>query len=141
MSTPASADLSDRYGVRRRSGFPWGTAIVIAVFALGVVFIGWLTLDGRDASPVSKDLSFTVVDASKTNVSVSVLPDTDRTVHCAIQALNSEYGVVGYLEVSVPPDPDRDPSRPAVFNETVRTTQLAVNGGIDKCWFGDGGDK
>lgn len=137
MSTPAS--LSDRYGMRRPARFPWGKTIVITVFALGVVFIGWLTLGGQDSSPVSKDLSFTVVDASVTKVSVSVLPDPDRTVHCAVQALNSEYGVVGYREISVPPDPDRDSGRPTVFHETVRTTQLAVNGGIDKCWFGGDG--
>lgn len=136
MSTPASAALDDRYGVKPPRGFPWGKTIVITVFALGVVFIGFLTLTGRDSAPISNDISFTVSNPAQTTVSMSVVPDKSRTVHCAIQALNDEHGVVGYREVTVPANPDRDPNNPVVFHEKVRTTQLAVNGGIDKCWFG-----
>ncbi|WGW10660.1 DUF4307 domain-containing protein [Saxibacter everestensis] len=138
MSTPRPDALDSRYG--RTPKPPKGRKRLIAAAAallLAVGAVGWVAFGKEATEPTSKDISFELTDASETKVSFSVLPDKQREVRCSIQALNEQYAIVGYAEVTIQPDPSVTTSRPRVIDVDVRTQQLAVSGGVEKCRFVD----
>jgi len=61
-------------------------------------------------------------------VEVSVGPGTPMS--CAVQALNAQYGIVGWVIVDLP----ESTQRTRVFNQVVRTSETAVTGLLYRCW-------
>ncbi|MET4582279.1 hypothetical protein ABIE21_001789 [Conyzicola nivalis] len=127
-------DLDARYGrsprSSRRNKWVFGStaAAFVAVFAAWLVWGGLL---GAPAEIAVEDTGHTVVSDSLVQVRYQLTVDAGKTVDCAVQALNSTFGIVGWKVVSVPPSETRTRS----LVEEVRTTELSVTGLIYRCWL------
>ncbi|WP_083701956.1 DUF4307 domain-containing protein [Tersicoccus sp. Bi-70] len=135
MSTPesmTSPTLVTRYGAPKRRLDRRGRrltivlALVVAVVATGVVA---LVLNRPTLSP--KDVGFAVHGPSSITVDFDVAVPSGMRGRCAVQALDERFTVVGYTEVDVAGTDDAPGSAHRV---NLRTTSLAVNGGVDRCW-------
>lgn len=79
----------------------------------------------------SKDIGFTIPDASSAIVDFNVTKPTDATVDCAVQVLNDSYAVVGWKTVRIgPAESGTVPQR-----VSLRTDSLGVTGGVNACWL------
>ncbi|WP_235021977.1 MULTISPECIES: DUF4307 domain-containing protein [unclassified Rathayibacter] len=130
----AAGPLASRYGRngRTRRGNRWlfgGVALAfVAVFA---AWVTWAGLDGARGGVDAQDTAHTVVDDRTVEVSFDLTAPTGTAVACAVQALNEQSAVVGWLVVEYPASTERFRS----FTETVRTTELATTGLISSCWL------
>ncbi|KPN17760.1 hypothetical protein AO716_07295 [Arthrobacter sp. Edens01] len=79
----------------------------------------------------SKDVGFTIPDATTAVVDFNVTKPVDTTVDCAVQVLNESYAVVGWKTVRIPPAETQTVS----LSTTVRTDSLGVTGGVNACWI------
>lgn len=125
------AELDDRYGrtadpARRR--LLWGA--LIAVAALGVGWLGWTAISGA-LDDVSVDgLGYHVRDEHTVEVTFQVTAPVGRSVACAVQALDEEFGIVGWKVVEYPAHDGHRTSR----SETVPTVAEATTGLVESCW-------
>lgn len=130
----ASGPLASRYGrtTRSRRGNRWlFGAVALAFVAVFAAWVVWAGLDsGRDGVDV-QDTAHQVVDDRTVTVSFDLTAPAGTDVACAVQALNEQSAVVGWLVVEYPASPERFRS----FTETVRTTELANTGLISSCWL------
>ncbi|WP_307786129.1 DUF4307 domain-containing protein [Rathayibacter sp. SD072] len=126
--------LASRYGrtPRTRRGNRWlFGAVALAFVAVFAAWVVWAGLDsGRDGVDV-QDTAHQVVDDRTVTVSFDLTAPVGTEVACAVQALNEQSAVVGWLVVEYPASDDRFRS----FTETVRTTELANTGLISSCWL------
>jgi len=126
--------LDDRYGrtpgaARRTRWIALGAAVAfIAVFAAWLV---WAGLGGTGAQFEAKDTGYEVIDDRTVTVHWSFTIQPGTPARCAVQALNSSFGIVGWKVVEVPAS-DRITRS---ITETVLTTELAVTGLIYRCWL------
>lgn len=126
-----SADLDDRYGrstspVRKR--LTWGVIGVIAVGFFG--YLGWTTVASNMNAVSVDDLGFSVVDEHTTEVRFQFTAPAGRDVVCAIEALDEEFGAVGYSLVTYPAGEHRAQKH----TENVRTVAEATTGFVSGCW-------
>lgn len=125
------AELDDRYGRRpdpARRRLLWGA--VIAVALVGVGWLGWTTV-ANTVDAVSVDgLGFEVRDEHAVDVSFQVTAPRGRDVACAVQALDEEFGIVGWKIVQYPGHDGHAMSR----TETVPTVAEATTGLVEACW-------
>jgi hypothetical protein len=127
-------DLDARYGRTRSSRLRTRWVVVASAIAFALVFTLWLVWGGLLGSPAqfeANDTGHTIVSDSEVSVSweFSVTPGTPAK--CALQALNSTFGIVGWKIVDVPASPERTRK----LTGTLRTTELAVSGLIYRCWL------
>lgn len=140
--TTAQAAIAERYGSARpqgprpprRRGFAIAAAAGIAVM---VALAAWYSFAPRTTPTKPTTIGYEVVDSTLTTAHVSVVPDTERTVECIVQATNEQEAIVGFREVTIDPDPAADESRPVHLRLDIATTQLAASGHVDSCWFLD----
>ncbi len=133
-SAPESAELAARYGRTPAAARRTRVAVVTTAVAFVVVFALWLVWGGLLGAPAqfeAKDTAHTIVSDSETRVTWSLTVEPGTAASCAVQALNSTFGIVGWVVVDVPPSSQRTRS----LTETVRTTELAVTGLIYRCWL------
>jgi len=126
--------LDERYGRtiggerRTRRILIAGAATLAAILTAWVV---WGGLSGTSATLETRELGY--ADATDTSITVqwevSVPPGTP--VQCALQALNSSFGIVGWTVVDIPASADRT----RAFAQTVRTSEPAVTGLPYRCWL------
>jgi hypothetical protein len=136
LDVPAS-DLNARYGrttSRRRRNLVFAVALGGAIL---VVFAAWAIWVGLFQPTASIDFDSTgqsAVSANQLRVTwqLSVDPGTDTA--CAVQALDVNFGIVGWKIVSLPASSDRSRS----LSTVVRTAQPAVEGNIYQCWITTG---
>lgn len=121
-------ELDERYGRGRRRRLPWIVGSAIAVLA--VVALGWSTVSQSMSSVDADDLGYEVVDAHSVDVRFQVTIPEGTDVVCAIEALDEEFGVVGWKIVEIPAA-DR-PSQ--TLSETVPTVSAATTGLVNSCW-------
>jgi hypothetical protein len=130
-----SADqLAARYG--RTPGSARRTRWVVAASALAfvIVFAAWLLWGGLLAPPAqyeARDVAHQAIGDTAMSVTWQFTSEPDTPARCAVQALNSTFGIVGWKIVDIPPSPERIRE----FTEVVRTTELAVTGLIYRCWL------
>lgn len=132
MNQPSTLDA--RYGrtpgaARRTRWIVLGAAAAfIAVFAAWLI---WAGIGGTGAQFEAKDAGYEVLDDRAVTVrwNFTIPPGTPAT--CAVQALNSTFGIVGWKVVDVPAS-DRITRS---LTETVLTTEPAVTGLIYRCWL------
>jgi hypothetical protein len=126
--------LDARYGrthsrvVRAR----WFAAIVGGIVV--VVVAGWLVwagLLGTTASIETADVGVTIVDSSTVELHERVTIDPGTAVTCSFQALDLDFGIVGWKVVELPAAPERN----RTFTERLRTSAPAVSGLIGSCWL------
>ena len=143
-STQAPGEvLSQRYGSGHRtvtrpprhglSSRGW-LAVALVATLVSAAFVVWIVM-GRSTAPTFKDVSFQVQDAGHTYADFDLTKDPHQTVTCAVRALNEQYAVVGWNEVTIGEVPqDELVGRTSTHRVPVRTTNLATTAGVDSCW-------
>jgi hypothetical protein len=137
--TTAQAALSDRYGSARRrapsQSRRWQIlAAVIGILALSAI-AAWYALAPSRTPVDPTTVSYDVVDSALTVTHMSVVPDSQRAIECAVQATNENEAVVGFREVTIAPDPAAHGAQPSHLRVEISTTQLAASGHVESCWF------
>ncbi|MEX5294579.1 DUF4307 domain-containing protein [Kocuria sp. CPCC 205268] len=139
MSTDSPDLLSDRYGAPRRERRlgprGWIGLAVLATLLAGI-FAVWV-VTARQGAPTFKDIGFEVVSEARATADFELTKRPEDVVTCAVQALNEEYAVVGWTEVtvgSVPAERLGDGGTSS-HRASLRTTNLATTAVVDSCWI------
>jgi len=101
------------------------------VLAAVVVWVIWVGLLGPASSLEARTLGFSLQGDTAVEVSYEITVEPGRTVSCAVEALNTDFGIVGWKVVAIPAA-DRSTRR---FSEVLRTTEPPVTGLIYRCWL------
>ncbi|MGO2660778.1 DUF4307 domain-containing protein [Mycetocola reblochoni] len=130
----AAPAIGSRYG--RTTGTRRRERLVLAsigAFALlvAVVWVIWVAIDSPSSSIETGDRGYVVNDDRSVDVkySLTVAPGTETV--CVVQALDDNFGVIGWKTVEVPASDQWTRG----LTETVRTTQRANTGLIYRCWL------
>lgn len=126
--------IDARYGrtpgaARRTRWFVIGAAV-----AFGLVFTAWLVWGGLGGSPAqfeARDIGHEILDDSVVSVRWRFTVEPGTEARCAVQAMNSSFGIVGWKVVDIP----ASELSTREFSETVLTTERAVTGLIYRCWL------
>ena len=125
---------TSRYGLSERSVTRNKSLRVLAGVGAAVVLVAWLWWAGLsqpNAQFETRDLGWQEVDERTISVSFQVTVEPGTPMSCAIQALNAQYGIVGWVIVDIPPAMERT----RVFSQEVRTSETAVTGLLYRCWL------
>ncbi len=125
--------LASRYGTTRRATRRTRLVATIGAVGVGGVLVAWLWWAGL-AQPTAqfqaRDLGYTMVDDRNITVSFEITVEPGTSMACAVQALNAQYGIVGWTVVGIPPSE----LRTRVFEQPLRTSETAVTGLLYRCW-------
>jgi ABC-type transporter Mla subunit MlaD len=117
--------VKTRYGQSPdRTKTIWVLAVMGLVAVIG--FAAWVAFSQERLS--FEDVGFSVKDQWHTEVTFDVNKDAGETVFCNVQALNQQYGIVGWREIQVPVD--RSSVR---ITTTINTTEEAVTALVHGC--------
>ncbi len=121
-------ELDERYGRTRRRRLPW---IITAVVAATVIAIAaWMTVAQSMNAVDVDDLGYEVVDAHSVTVRFQVTGAQGKDVACAVEALDEEFGVVGWRIIEIP----AADAHTRQLSETVPTVAEATTGLVNACW-------
>ena len=120
--------LDDRYGRTRTRRGPWIVGIVIAALVVGA--FSWMTVSQSMSSVDADDLGFDLVDEHSVNVRFQVTGVQGKDVVCIVEALDEEFGVVGWKLVDVA----AGESHSQAVSATVPTVAAATTGLVNTCW-------
>ncbi len=123
-----AAELEERYGRGRRSRTSWivGGAIALVV----IVIASWMTVSQSMNAVDADDLSYELVDEHTVTVRFQVTAPQGKDLACAIEALDEEFGVVGWKIVEIP----AGDSHMQQLTATVPTVAEATTGLVNSCW-------
>ena len=125
--------LQQRYDLRpRRQLSPsarWG--LIGAALLVATLFVVWI-VQGRSAAPSSKDVGFDLISSAQVTADFEVTRDPDQAVRCGVEALNEDWAVVGYEEITLPADSQAE--RTTAHRLAIRTTNPANTARVDSCW-------
>ena len=125
---------ADRYGLSEGAKARNKGIGVLAGVASAIVLVAWLWWAGL-AQPAAqfetRDLGWQEVDERTISVSFEVTVEPGTPMSCAVQALNAQYGIVGWVIAEIPPATERT----RVFSQDVRTSETAVTGLLYRCWL------
>lgn len=121
-------ELDERYGRTRRKRMPWIIAIVVAL--LGVGAFAWMTAAREMQSVDADDLGFELVDSHSVTVNFQVTAIKGKDVACVVEALDEEFGVVGWKVVEIP----AGDTHSQAISVTVPTVAQATTGLVNTCW-------
>ena len=126
--------IDDRYGrTPRRRKRERRTAWIVGG-AFGLVFLAWVVWAGLDAAGPGidvRDTAHSVVDDRTVTVTFELSAPPGTSTHCAVQALNDTFAVVGWKVIEIPASEQRT----RTFTETVTTVEEASTGLIYRCWL------
>jgi len=130
--------IAERYGRGPSQNARNRIGVIITATVLGLLFaiwMLWVTITGANQlSP--KTTAYELFGSGKVSVTFTVVKPSDKTVICAVKALKQDYGIVGYKEVTLAGDASKDGTAVEVAQKvTFSTTEQAVTGLVDKCWF------
>ncbi len=130
----AAIGLAERYGRTRQR--KQRTLILAIVFAatIAVVFGAWAIWVGLfqpTASIEFEDVGNAAVAPDQIQVRWQLSVDPGRATTCAIQALDQNFGIVGWKIVKIPAVAVRS----QVLSTVVRTAQPAISGSTYQCWL------
>ncbi|MGJ0387579.1 DUF4307 domain-containing protein [Microbacterium sp. CGR1] len=120
--------LDDRYGRTRRRRGPWIVVIAIAVLLVGA--FGWMTVTTQMNAVDSDDLGFDLVDEHTVTVRFQITGVQGKDVACVVEALDEEFGVVGWKVVEIP----AGDAHSQALSATVPTVSAATTGLVNSCW-------
>jgi Domain of unknown function (DUF4307) len=125
--------LDERYG-RTRTRIRRNRVIALAVgLVILAVFTAWVLWAGPLASGANieeEDSGYVVTSDSLVQVRYQLSTAPNTPVKCAVQALDINFGIVGWRIVDVPASSEST----RVLRTEVHTSQRAVSGLIYRCW-------
>ncbi|MER3389658.1 MAG: DUF4307 domain-containing protein [Microcella sp.] len=126
--------LDERYGRTVGSERRTRRILIIGAIALAGVLTAWVVwggLSGTSATLETRELGY--ADATDMSITVQweVSAPPGTPVQCALQALNSSFGIVGWRIVEIPPSEERT----RAFAQTIQTSEPAVTGLPYRCWL------
>jgi hypothetical protein len=99
---------------------------------LAIFFVWSFAVNFAAPAKLSANMqSFSVIDKLQTRVTIKVANPTGRDGYCAVNVLDSGFGVVGYKTLRVAGGLGSAPTIDAAIN----TTNLGVSATVDRCWF------
>ncbi|MDR9363290.1 MAG: DUF4307 domain-containing protein [Microbacteriaceae bacterium] len=117
--------VKTRYGQSPdRTKTIWVLAVMGLVAVIG--FAAWVAFSQERLG--FEDVGFSVKDQWHTEVTFDVNKDAGETVFCNVQALNQQYGIVGWREIQVPVDQSS-----VRITTTINTTEEAVTALVHGC--------
>ncbi|MDP3951172.1 DUF4307 domain-containing protein [Microbacterium sp.] len=121
-------ELDERYGRGRRSRTSWivGGAIALVV----IVIASWMTVSQSMNAVDADDLSYELVDEHTVTVRFQVMAPQGKDIACAVEALDEEFGVVGWKIVEIP----AGDSHMQQLTATIPTVAEATTGLVNSCW-------
>ncbi len=126
-------DLDARYGrtrARTRRERRLGWIVGIGILLAAVAGVWWVGTDPASTQLQSRTIGYVVEDETTTVVTFEVSVDAGTPVTCAVEALNTAYGIVGWIELDLPPADAHTTSH----RVAVRTSEPASNGLVSECW-------
>ena len=126
--------VAERYGrtpANRRRRLTIGIVAAAAVLVVVVGWVVWVGLFAPSASLETRDTGYVTRADDSVDIRFEVTVEPGTPVSCALQALNAEFGIVGWKIVDLPVDG----ARTRAFVENVRVTEPAVTGLIYRCWL------
>lgn len=121
-------ELDERYGRTRSRRLPWVIGAAVVALVIGVA--GWLTVSQAAEAVDADDLGYEVVDAHTVSVRFQITAPAGRVVFCALEALDEEFGVVGWRIVEIAAGDAHSRS----FTERIPTVAEATTGLVNSCW-------
>jgi len=126
-------DLEARYGrtpSRSRRERIVGIGVLVAILLAATLWVWWVGTEQSSTQLQSRTIGHEIVDGTTVQVILEVSVESGTTVECAIEALNTAYGIVGWVQLELPPA--------EAFTTThvveVRTSELATTGLVSECW-------
>lgn len=126
-------DLDARYGrirARTQRQRTLGRSLGLGILIVAVLVVWWVGTDPTSTQLQSRTIGYVIEDDSTVQVTFEVSVDAGTPVRCAIEALNTAYGVVGWVELDLPPTDAYTSSH----RVDVRTSELATTGLVSECW-------
>nr|WP_314843175.1 DUF4307 domain-containing protein [uncultured Microbacterium sp.] len=120
--------LDERYGRTRRRRGPW--IVVIAIAAAVVIAFGWMTVTSQMNAVDADDLGYDLVDEHTVEVRFQLTGVQGKNVACVVEALDEEFGVVGWKIVEIAAGDAHSQALAA----TVPTVSQATTGLVNSCW-------
>ena len=131
--TPTTDRIDARYGRTRGHAKRQKTLAIIGGVGVASVLMAWIWWAGLlqpSAQFQARDLGYTLVDDQNIVVQFEITVPPDTPMQCAVQALNAEYGIVGWRIVDIP----ASDKRTRVFEQPLRTSEKPVTGLLYQCW-------
>lgn len=122
-------ELDERYG-RTRNGRRnvWIIGGVLA--ALAIALVTWITVFNAQRSVDVDDLGYEVVDEHTVDIEFQITSTPDRDLVCAVQALDEEFGVVGWKVLEIP----ASDAHTQHLSTSIPTVAEATTGLVKSCW-------
>ncbi|MGC5225101.1 DUF4307 domain-containing protein [Micromonospora sp. DT81.3] len=124
-------ELDERYGRGPRRGRRrafWITVAVLAAASVGT--LSWVTVSNTLNEVGFDGTGHEIVDDRTVTVSFQVTPPAGAAFACALQALDEDFGIVGWRVIEYPPLEQNA----RAFVETIPTVARATTGIVDSCW-------
>ncbi|MDQ4503665.1 DUF4307 domain-containing protein [Sinomonas sp. ASV322] len=132
---PNAGRYAGRYGApRRRLGRRAAAILVAAVLAVVVAGVAVFAWSGNVKTATFKDVGFTTPDAWHATEDFQVTKEASQTAYCAVKALNSAFGVVGWKQLEFGPTSGSGMTTTNA-HVALRTESLAVSVSVDTCWI------
>ncbi|SJN29067.1 hypothetical protein FM104_06340 [Microbacterium esteraromaticum] len=121
-------ELDERYGRTGRRRLPWiiGGTLAVAV----IIAFGWMTVATQMSAVDADDLGFEVVDAHSVDVQFQFTAPIGADVTCAVEALDVEFGVVGWKIVDIAGAEHHTKG----VHVRIPTVAEATTGLVKTCW-------
>lgn len=123
-------ELDERYGRTRpaRTRLAWAAVAVAAVSVVG--YLGWTTVSGTMNDVGVDDLGFEVRGEHEIEVAFQFTAPPGRDVACVLEALDEDFGIVGWSVVRYP----AGEGHAQQHAEVVPTVAEATTGLVNSCW-------
>ncbi len=127
-------DLEARYGRSPGSARRTRWIGIVAGVVFVLVFGAWLWWGGLLEPPAqfeARDIGHEIMSPNEVTVTWQFTADPGTPAKCAMQALNEQFGIVGWIIGDLPASDERTRR----FTEAIRTAEPAVTGLIYRCWL------
>ena len=126
-------DLEARYrrtrsGTRRERLLGWIVGVGLLLEA--TLWVWWGGPDAHSTPPQARDIGHEIVDDTTVVVLFEVSVDPGTPVTCGVEALNTAYSIVGWVQVDFP----ASDAFTSTHRVEVRTSELATTGLVSECW-------
>lgn len=105
-------------------------SVGVGILLLAVAWVWWVATDPASPQLDSRTIGFEIQDDSTAVVAFDVSVDAGTPVRCAVEAVNAAQGIVGWVELDLPPAD----AHTTGHRVEVRTSEAAVNGLVSECW-------